>query len=142
MEKKFCAKCEVEKELKYFGKNSKLKDGLTSECKTCRNQKHRENYKKKINERRAKRRKSDVHRRENIRVYVDKIKKTLMCERCEENNYLCLTFHHIDPKSKEIEIAKITNWSIKKFETERKKCIVLCANCHIKEHANMRYRNK
>ena len=34
---KKCKKCELEKELKFFGKDKNTKDGLKSQCKKCRN---------------------------------------------------------------------------------------------------------
>jgi len=41
---KICSKCQVEKSVDAFYKNSNLPDGLTSQCKDCRNSKQKEYY--------------------------------------------------------------------------------------------------
>jgi hypothetical protein len=48
----------------------------------------------------------------------------------------CLQFHHIDPGTKEIELSTAISrgWSKKRILAEVAKCIVLCANCHLKHH--------
>jgi hypothetical protein len=40
---KYCSQCNVEKEFKYFNKDSKGKNGLRADCKDC-NQKYKQNY--------------------------------------------------------------------------------------------------
>ena len=42
-------------------------------------------------------------------------------------------FHHIDPRQKDFSISK-SNLTFEKIKKELDKCIVLCANCHRKEH--------
>lgn len=62
-------------------------------------------------------------------------KKTLSCEICGESHYRCLEFHHIDPSSKIAHIADLAkSASTSTLMKEIKKCKVLCANCHRKEH--------
>jgi len=41
-----------------------------------------------------------------------------------------LTFHHLDPKKKITEVAKMESWSFPKIVAEISKCVVLCRNCH------------
>lgn len=65
-------------------------------------------------------------------------KNTLTCARCPESHVACLEFHHPDPKAKEFSIGAAGNRSLKTIIAEAKKCIVLCANCHRKEHARLR----
>lgn len=60
-------------------------------------------------------------------------KKTLKCSKCEENDYCCLEFHHVDPSKKDGLITKL-RFSKIKLEKELQKCIILCSNCHRKEH--------
>lgn len=76
-----------------------------------------------------------MNRRKKIRKWLQEYKKTLKCERCTENHPACLDFHHVAGK-KDIEISKIVNCgrSIESIKKEMAKCIVLCANCHRKEH--------
>lgn len=45
--KKVCTRCKIEKELSEFSKNSALKSGLLSKCKTCDKEKGRRYYLKK-----------------------------------------------------------------------------------------------
>ena len=53
METKICSRCNIEKELKYFNKMSKVKCGVRSYCKECQSiesKKYRINNKEKIKE--------------------------------------------------------------------------------------------
>lgn len=62
-------------------------------------------------------------------------KKNLYCQECGETFAPCLHFHHKDPSKKEFSISmKCKSWSTKRIKLEMKKCVVLCANCHIKVH--------
>ena len=46
-----------------------------------------------------------------------------------------LSFHHIDPSKKEFDLSSrgVTR-SWKKVEAEIKKCVLVCANCHMEIH--------
>ena len=49
----------------------------------------------------------------------------------------CFDFHHIDPKTKDFNIA--ASYCMKKkeqIEEELKKCIMVCSNCHRTIHKN------
>ena len=64
-------------------------------------------------------------------------KRTLKCSRCPEDHIACLDFHHLDPTTKEKSVSKVAkDWSLERLKKEVAKCIVLCANCHRKEHYN------
>ena len=60
------------------------------------------------------------------------------CSECGYNkNLAALCFHHInDDDSKEfgLDMRQFSNRSIETLETELKKCILLCANCHMETH--------
>lgn len=79
----------------------------------------------------------DVRLREE---YIE-FKKTLSCSRCPEDHIACLEFHHLDPCEKDMGIAAaMTNgWSMKRIKKEVAKCIVLCSNCHRKEHYDLKH---
>jgi hypothetical protein len=49
----------------------------------------------------------------------------------------CLVFHHVDPAVKDLAIADALRrgFAKKRILAEMAKCVVLCANCHIKLHA-------
>lgn len=69
---------------------------------------------------------------------------TQKCAHCGMADLDCLDLHHKIPKGsingKRIDpsIASMLCHSEKKIMAEIAKCIVLCANCHRKEHAKMR----
>jgi len=67
---------------------------------------------------------------------AEQIKCNRGCERCGEKDPCCLEFHHRDPAKKYADIPALYGWGWKRLEAEIAKCIVLCANCHCKEHAH------
>lgn len=69
--------------------------------------------------------------------FLQSYKASKGCKRCPEKHPATLDFHHRDPRKKEFNIAAGPT-SMKRLLAELKKCIVLCANCHRKEH----YRGK
>ena len=77
----------------------------------------------------------ELRNKKNILFYFEK-KLQLKCSRCEENHISCLEFHHLDRSLKEYTVSNIIKSSLKKALEEMKKCIVLCSNCHRKEHWN------
>lgn len=57
------------------------------------------------------------------------------CMKCGYRSSIkALEFHHISGK-KENSISRILNYKIETILKELKKCILLCSNCHIKEHS-------
>jgi hypothetical protein len=60
--------------------------------------------------------------------------KTDGCSRCDEDHPAALDFHHIDPATKSFNLNRAGRHSDAKVLEEIAKCIVLCANCHRKEH--------
>lgn len=78
-------------------------------------------------------------RRREISKWFTLNKEKLRCQVCGENTSVCLDFHHLDPKIKDLNLGKIKNWgySIKRIQSEINKCIILCANCHRKLHAGL-----
>ena len=77
-----------------------------------------------------------------LRNQLNSWKKTLACVQCGENHPQCLEFHHSDPATKEGEPANMyatKGWSIGRLiDYLATHCVVLCANCHRKHHANER----
>jgi hypothetical protein len=76
-------------------------------------------------------------RRAERRAFISELKAKSCCSRCPENDPRCLDFHHINPKEKDFTIAEVCkrNWSMENICAEIEKCIILCANCHRKEHS-------
>lgn len=59
------------------------------------------------------------------------------CYVCGEADGRCLDFHHSDPAQKEFAIADGVRRGLgrARLDSEIAKCVVLCSNCHRKEHA-------
>ena len=68
--------------------------------------------------------------------YIDKI-KSKGCIICGEKELCCLEFHHIDPTNKIDSVVNMLNKEHELLKKEVNKCVVLCANCHRKVHANI-----
>lgn len=70
-----------------------------------------------------------AERKNLLRVEYTKLKSELKCEFCGEDHISCLDFHHIDPGTKEINVAEAASrgWSLNRVKEEIKKCsIPLC----------------
>src|SRR5215469_14140919 len=72
--------------------------------------------------------------------YVQHIKSQLRCVDCGERHPATLQFHHLNSEDKVFNISRAANRgvSLDRIKKEINKCIVLCANCHIIRHYNMR----
>ncbi|MCU4743177.1 homing endonuclease associated repeat-containing protein [Natronoglomus mannanivorans] len=78
-----------------------------------------------------------LRRRESHRAWANKLQRRRGgCTRCDETNPVCLDFHHVDEEEKEMAVGKMIafGYAKERIEDEIEKCIVLCANCHRKEH--------
>lgn len=65
-------------------------------------------------------------------------KSQFSCRECGENHPACLTFHHHydDDKLSEVSTLLQARKSKEVIIAEIKKCVCLCANCHMKLHFN------
>lgn len=128
---KICFKCKKSLALEYFKSNKTRKDQKCSQCVSCQKLYRREHYEKNKQKYIDKAKLKRLEYRERWKEY----KKTLKCNRCEENHPACLCFHHSDPTTKEHTVSwLVVNGSFKNLMKEIDKCEVLCANCHAKEH--------
>ena len=60
------------------------------------------------------------------------------CEKCGYNKSIgALQFHHLDPKEKDFAISA-RSYSLERLKKEVDKCIMVCANCHIETHEELR----
>jgi hypothetical protein len=95
------------------------KGGTKNQCNTCQVNHRRFILKKKI-----------------INYLGDK------CKKCNYKDCMgALVTHHTDPDKKDFNLSGAHSRSWKSIETELKKCILLCANCHSKEHHNCKKYN-
>lgn len=133
MNKKTCTGCKVEKDIDSFSKNPTNKDGRNYKCKSCQSK-----YLKK-------------HYAKNKQYYIDKSKESKDkyriaknkiiaeakkdgCVKCGEKHPATLDFHHVDEANKSFTISRRYSKGIQALKDEIAKCIVLCSNCHRKEH--------
>lgn len=127
-----CQKCQKNKEESSFYSHTQI-NGITyirSECKECTKEKH----KKYRQENKLKRNELSRDRsRQNKEVLVEKFGGK--CLDCGGIFPACVyDFHHLDPSTKEKQIAP---WLSKKndyYTEELKKCVMLCSNCHRIRH--------
>lgn len=109
---------------------------MQSYCKVCQKIYRKEHYlanRKKYITKAAVRNKME---RERYREY----KETLSCSVCGENHPATLVFHHRDPSTKDFTISSaVSAKGLAAVMREIKKCDVLCANCHRKLHADIKY---
>ena len=70
------------------------------------------------------------------RIIIKRIKETVGCCKCNERHIACLEFHHKEPEEKLFQVSAFRNHcsNITKLIREINKCLLICANCHKKEH--------
>jgi len=73
---------------------------------------------------------------EKRRQWLVDYKKGVICARCGESHPATLIFHHRKPSQKSFDIGNTLTLKVglKRLLAEIRKCEVLCANCHAKEH--------
>ena len=62
------------------------------------------------------------------------------CSHCglsEPDHLEIYDYHHIDPTTKLYGVSRILTGPIERLMTEVDKCLLLCANCHRREHARL-----
>ena len=138
---KICTKCKQEKEYKNYYKDKRNKDGLTSWCKQCIIKSssiwHKNNpdkaYKSSYNYRINNKDKSTIATLSCKRTRLDMYKDILgsVCMHCGTKDKRVLQFHHINPINKDGNIRAMSPELALK---ELKKCMLLCANCHMLAH--------
>lgn len=79
--------------------------------------------------------------RARLRAWVHGSKRERGCARCSETDPACLDFHHRDEAEKTANVSELVSNGRSKaaISKEMKRCDVLCANCHRKEHADYRF---
>ncbi len=88
--------------------------------------------------------KRTLRRRARLRSWVSEQKESEGCQVCGETNCSVLDFHHLDPSEKTMAITEMVTYGYgrERLSNEMAKCVVLCANCHRKEHGNRQDTNK
>ena len=135
METKICSKCNLEKPCEDFLWRNKSKGLKHSQCKEC----YKEIRKKSYNNNKDYYLSKNIKKRQENITWYREYKKGKQCVVCGESERVCLEFHHLDGDSKDIEVSKLqySTYSQKKILEEIEKCVILCANCHRKVHADI-----
>ena len=76
-------------------------------------------------------------KRTEAKIYINEYKTTHPCTQCGEPDADCLQFHHLRDKQFRIASYGAGNHSIEQLKAEIGKCIILCANCHMKLHKRL-----
>lgn len=126
MESKVCGGCKKEKSVSEFNKK---KDKWQSYCRPCDNARQKEHY---VNNKPYYYAKSKCQR-DKIAAYVNEF-KLAGCSRCSESDIACLDLHHLGNKDGNVADLVTRGVSLERLKFEIDKCILLCANCHRKEH--------
>jgi hypothetical protein len=58
------------------------------------------------------------------------------CSKCDEKAACCMDFHHTNPLEKRFAVSEAVTRcvSLATLKKELDKCVVLCRNCHAKQH--------
>lgn len=130
---KTCSCCKKEKLLSEFRKDKTKPSGYQSRCKICAREQSNAHYAKY---------KDSILKRNNSRARemkqrLNEYKAEQKCTICNEEEVVCLDFHHIDPSTKELQLSRVTTESWETIMNEVSKCVVVCKNCHAKIHAGL-----
>lgn len=118
------------------GKNLKQICDILNRTKNCV-KKYIVNYNSKRNYKNITKVQSVVQWRQRTKLKLVNYKGGC-CSKCGYNKCSdVLQFHHLDPKEKDFNIGG-KSWSFEKLKSEVDKCILLCANCHIELHKEIR----
>lgn len=78
-------------------------------------------------------------RKQELRRWFYEYKRdNFECQNCGEEFPGCLDFHHIGSKTNELSKLVAYGYGKDRIKTEIDRCVVLCANCHHKEHIDSR----
>lgn len=125
---KTCFKCKEQKDDSEFCKNRNL-------CKKCNNNNVKHYYANNQIYKASIKAKSEKHKQKTIKMISD-FKSLYGCLFCHEKDSCCLQFHHLNPSEKDFEIHGGSKRNVESYKKEIQKCEIVCANCHLKIHAN------
>ena len=102
---------------------------------------YQRNYQRSWHQRNKAKRLARIYERKAATYeYVQEIKKQQCCADCGGQHPATLQFHHLNAEDKMFNVADAVRngLSLDTIKKEIEKCIVLCANCHLIRHFNMR----
>ena len=139
-EEKLCNVCHESKHLSEFTKHSESRTKLAYSCKQCWHKIQAKYYSKISPESRRKPYYNSKAGEDKKEIADDA--KSGGCVECGYSKCLeALQFHHTDPAKKNFVISDYRKFSVEKLMAELSKCMVLCANCHIELHRDLKMNN-
>ena len=96
--------------------------------KTAYNKQYNEDNKKEVVNKRYKR---------NLEIFEYKGGECAHCKIREPDQLEIYDYHHVDPSTKLHPVCRIMQGPIERLIAEVDKCLLLCSNCHRKEHARL-----
>ena len=127
---KVCRMCREEKDISLFHPNKSCRLGVTGTCAICSHIRVAQWYK------------NNRDRRQKVANTKNQIKKQKAVDHFGNKCHDCgkaypqyvFQFHHLDSKEKDMNPSAALSGSEETMWKELKKCIMLCANCHIERH--------
>lgn len=91
-----------------------------------------------------KHKKSQRRKEEELKKWLQNYKSDRKCKKCDYDNPVALEFHHEKPEQKYKSIGRMVSdgYSKERILDEIKKCMLICRNCHSKEHTSKRNKVK
>lgn len=123
---KKCYKCQQEKSLECFSKNTAKSDGLSSQCKECHQQLRKQHYEKN----KCKILKQVKKKKEKYHDWFISLKNKPCVDCGKQYPHYVMDFDHL--RDKEFGLSKTLNycWGKERVLREISKCELVCANCH------------
>lgn len=143
------------KDLQDFCKDSSKKDGLSCQCRPCKqiqrtkwrkkNMDHVNQYVREFQSKGIKRPRPPSKWKTGKLFIKESKEQAGRCEKCGYSKYIeILQYHHKDPLTKVFEIAHSGARPVEDIRLEIAKCLLLCPTCHAEEHLggkNKKYKN-
>lgn len=127
---KICSKCKIAKPIGGFPVNKSKKDGRGYICRECHKLYTKSHYKRNRQQYLNKNKRSNER---NIE-FCKRVKSLSGCCKCNEQRWWVMQFHHVNDKDHNISTLARSSCSLETLKKELRKCIVLCANCHMDLH--------
>lgn len=129
---KTCSKCGLSKDESEFSWSIR---GLKkhSVCKPCRAAERLDYYQRNKEKELKYKHGRQKDKREDARHFVFSYLSRHPCVDCGESDPMVLTFDHVSGKKK-MNISQMVNqgYGLEALQTEMTKCVVRCANCHMR----------
>jgi hypothetical protein len=136
---KVCTKCKENLPILSYNIKKINKNGTPqyqSICIECNKIYQKEHYIQNKQKYSVKAREWEKEYKKNVYLVLMEIAKD-GCSKCQEKDFACLQFDHLEPSKKVNNISSMIRdtKNIELILEEVNKCVILCANCHAKKTA-------